>query len=228
MRSGCLVLLAAAAGAAAACGPDTLTAVGTPGGVYQPGQGCTLVEASNDCPPAPGAGPAPQLRFESAATAAITNSTPSTLSDLRVTCQRSYCGTGALQAHADFQWDDSIPSDPRRMATFVHTFDPPLELYGHTVTFAVSVEGPPVPMHAQIGIVSDYWHWVAWSPLPAGWTRVIGVVSPDNPLTKLDPAATSVMVHALQVDVYVPVSTPAGPTGSWSGTIYLDEEGWSP
>jgi len=112
------------------------------------------------------------------------------------------------------------------MATFVHTFDPPLDLYGKEVSFAVSVEGPSVPMHAQVGVVSDYWHWVAWAPLPAGWTHVAGVVSPDNALTKLDPSVTSVAVHTIQIDVYVPMAPASGSTGTWSGSIYLDDVGW--
>ena len=220
----------------AACGPGSLTAVESPGGVYQPNHGCTLVEATGDCP-SPSAAPfgnmstngiVPQLRFESETNTGMASSTPGTLSNVQVTCQRSFCGTGALGAHADFRWDDSITNDPRRMSTFVHTFDPPIDLIGHTVAFAVSVEGPPVPMHAQVGVVSDYWHWVAWSgvPVTGGWTRIAGVVGPENPLSKLDPAATSVLVHAINIDVYVPVAPASGTTGTWSGSIYLDEAGW--
>jgi hypothetical protein len=247
-----LAFILVGACSAASCGPKSVTAVGNPGGVYQPNHGCTLVEASGDCPapsvalsvamtdgaaaadaasgPTSGNVVGPQLRFESSTGTGMMNQTPGTLSNLQVTCQRSFCGTGALAAHADFRWDDSIANDPRRSGTFVHTFDPPIDLQGHTVSFAVSVEGegPKVPMHAQVGVVSDFWHWVAWSPVPAtgGWTRIAGVVGPENPLTKLDPQATAVLVRAINIEVYVPVAGASGTTGTWSGAIYLDEAGW--
>jgi hypothetical protein len=112
------------------------------------------------------------------------------------------------------------------MASFVHTFDPPLDLYGRTVSFSVLIEGPKVPMHAQVGVISDYWHWVGWAPLPSGWNRIAGVVSPDNALTKLDPSATTVPVHSIEIDVYVPTADASGVTGAWSGSIYLDDIGW--
>src|SRR5262249_37611052 len=111
-----------------------------------------------------------------------------------------------------------------------HTFDPPLDLYGRQVSFAVAWDGPGVPMHAQVGIVSDYWHWVAWAPLPqplpSGWTHIAGVVSPDNALTKLGRSVTSVPVHTIQIDVYVPMAPASGTTGSRSGSFYLDDVGW--
>jgi hypothetical protein len=223
MKSGAAACLLLAA-FAAACETRTLTAVGAPSGVYQPGEGCTLAQTGSACPP-PGAA-FPQLRFESTSDAAdLTVTTPST-TDLAVTCARSYCGTGSLSAHADLAWDDSISNDPRRFATFVRTFDPPLDLYGKTVSFAVSVEGPSVPMNAQVGVVSDYWHWVGWSVVADGWTHIAGVVSPDNPLTKLDAAATTVPVQTIQIDVYVPMAAASGAMGAWSGTIYLDDVGW--
>jgi hypothetical protein len=213
--------------AAVACSSDKVVAVGSPGGVYRPGMGCTEMESSGDCTPAGGPGWQPQLRFESDGDPGLTVDTPERVSDAHVDCQRSYCGTGSYTAHADLQWDDSIDNDPRRMASFVHTFDPPLDMIGQTISFAAMVEGPTVPMHAQVGIVSDYWHWVGWAPLPGGWTFISGVVSADNPLIMLaDPSVTSIPVSTIQIDVYVPMAPASGATGSWSGSIYLDDVGW--
>lgn len=212
-----------------ACEPGTIRVVGGPGGVYRPGQGCTLVE--NPSCPGPGQ-PAPQLRFESATDFGIVaDPSAGTLSNLRVTCTVSYCGTGALAAHAELSWM-SDPEDPQRMATFVHSFDPPVDLMGRTVGFSVHVaeaggDGSlTVPMHAQVGVIFEYWRWIAWSPVTDGWHRIEGVVSPDNPLSEIDPAVTSIPVSAINIEVYVPAAGASGPTGAWSGEIYLDDVSW--
>ena len=60
----------------------------------------------------------------------------------------------------------------------------------------------------------------------SGWNPIAGVVSPDNALTKLDPSATTVPVHSIEIDVYVPTADASGVTGAWSGSIYLDDIGW--
>jgi hypothetical protein len=81
-------------------------------------------------------------------------------------------------------------------------------------------------MHAQIGVIFDHWRYVGWAPLARGWNRVSGVVSPANTLTRIDPEVTSIPVTSLQIDVFVPINTVAGTSGSWSGEIYLDDIAW--
>ena len=45
---------------------------------------------------------------------------------------------------------------------------------GRTISFAVYVEELAVPMHAQIGVIFDYWRWVGWAPLSRGWNQISG------------------------------------------------------
>ncbi len=206
------------------CDAGSIHAVGGPGGVYRPDQGCTLIEGAPRCP-APGE-PAPALRFESPVNPGIVpDPDRGTLSNLAVTCQRSFCGTGSMVARAQLNWT-ADPDYPQRAATFTYAFDTPPELAGKTVSFAVYVEDATVPMHVQIGVIFDYWRWVAWSPVVPGWNRIAGVVSSANPLTKIDPSVTSIPVTSLQIDVYVPINTVAGDNGTWAGNIYLDDIGW--
>src|SRR3712207_5120060 len=98
------LLLLAFACTAAACDPRSLRLVGRPdGGVYRPDAGCTMVEDSPACP-AEG-DPVPQLRFESTANPGLVPDTrPGNVSNARVSCVRSYCGTGSFAAHADLEW----------------------------------------------------------------------------------------------------------------------------
>jgi hypothetical protein len=219
----------AAAGAACvaggACSPDTLRLVGNADGVYRPDAGCTMSEDSPACPAA--GDPAPQLRFETTGTdpGLVPDTGPGNISNVGVTCIRSYCGTGSFTAHADLEWTPD-PEYPQRMASFDHVFDPPLDLMGRTITFYVYVDAPTVPLHAQMGVIYEYWRWVGWTPVKTGWNRVEGVVSPDNPLTGIDPGVTSIPVTMLRLDVYVPVAEASGPSGNWSGEIYFDEIGW--
>lgn len=207
-----------------ACDAQTIQAVGGASGVYRPDQGCTLMEGAPSCP-APGE-PAPALRFESAVNPGVTaDADRGTLSNLQTTCRRSYCGTGSLSARADLVWT-ADPQYPQRAAVFSYAFDTPRDLAGKTVSFAIYVEEKTVPMHAQIGVVFEYWRWVAWAPVTAGWNHIAGVVSPANPLTKIDASITSIPVTSLEIEVYVPIETVAGDDGAWSGTIYLDDIGW--
>jgi hypothetical protein len=215
---------AAPAWLAAACDPATIQAVGAPGGVYRPDQGCTLTPGAPVCP-APGQ-VQPELQFESTANPGLVLDTaPGTLSDPRVSCARSYCGSGSFAARATLQWNDSDPNSPR-MGSFSHAFQPALDLMGHTISFNVFVDQVTVPMHAQVGVIFDYWRWVGWSPLSLGWNRIEGVVSPGNPLTKIDPAVTSIPVTSIRIDVYVPVADASGQQGSWAGEIFLDDVSW--
>lgn len=207
-----------------ACDARSIDAVGSPGGVYRPDQGCTLRASSPTCLAASEG--APSLRFETAVNPGVAaEADRGTASNLQVTCRRSYCGTGSLSARADLNWT-ADPQDPQRAAEFIYDFDTPRDLAGRTVGFAVYVEDVTVPMHAQIGVIFEYWRWVAWSPVSAGWNYIAGVVSPANPLTKIDSSVTSIPVTSLHIEVYVPVDTSAGDNGSWSGTIYLDEISW--
>ncbi|MES1209599.1 MAG: hypothetical protein ABUS79_26985, partial [Pseudomonadota bacterium] len=184
-----------------ACDAGSIHAVGSPGGVYRPDQGCTLKEATPSCPAF--AQIAPALRFESPQDPDVEPvSASGTLSNLAVTCRRSYCGTGSLVAAANLRWTDD-PEYPQRKATFRYELDSPRDLAGRTVAFAIYVEDVTVPMHAQIGVIFDFWRWVAWAPLSQGWNTIAGVVSPANPLTKIDPGVTAIPVTALQIDVYV-------------------------
>jgi hypothetical protein len=209
----------------AACDTTTIEAVGSPGGVYRPGQGCTLAPDAPVCP-APGQAQA-ELQFESLTDPGLALDTAAgTLSDLRVTCTRSYCGSGSLEAHATLQWNDNDPNAPLRMASVAHAFQPAVDLMGRTISFNVFVDQVTVPMHAQVGVIFDYWRWVGWAPLSRGWNRIEGLVSPSNPLTKIDPAVTAIPVTSIRIDVYVPVADASGTQGSWTGEIFLDDVSW--
>jgi len=219
-------IAAAPVGLGAACDPATIQAVGVPpGGVYRPDQGCTLVP---DAPACPGPGQAqPELQFEAVTSPGLVLDTaPGTLSDLRVTCTRSYCGSGSLAAHATLQWNDNDPNAPLRMGSFSHQFQPAVDLMGRTISFNVFVDQVTVPMHAQVGVIFDYWRWIGWSGLSRGWNHIEGVVSPSNPLSKIDAAVTSIPVTSIRIDVYVPVADASGTQGSWAGEIFLDDVGW--
>ena len=219
------VVAAAVSLLAAACDTTTIEAVGSPGGVYRPGQGCTLTPDAPACP-TPGQAQA-ELQFESPSDPGLTLDTaPGTLSDLRVTCTRSYCGSGSLEAHATLQWNDNDPNAPLRMGSFSHAFQPAVDLMGRTISFNVFVDQVTVPMHAQVGVIFDYWRWVGWSPLQRGWNRIEGLVSPTNSLTKIDPAVTAIPVTSIRIDVYVPVADASGTQGSWTGEIFLDDVSW--
>jgi hypothetical protein len=220
-----VVVIATLAGA---CGPTAIDLVGDPGGVYRPGEGCTLAPAAPACPGP--SDPQPKLRFEAETDTGITTDTsdaaPGALGNLRVTCARSYCGTGSLEADASLVWVNNDNTDPKRMGSFAHTFDQPVDLMGRTIGFYVYVEARTGPMHAQIGVIFDYWRYIGWTPLAEGWNRVEGVVSPANPLTKIDAAVTSIPVTEIRMDVYVPVAAASGTEGSWSGKIFLDDVSW--
>jgi hypothetical protein len=220
------VSLALLAALGSGCDPWTIEVVGSPGGVYRPGQGCTLAPGAPVCP-APGQ-PHAQLDFESedAARSVGTDTAAGTLANLRVTCTRSYCGSGSLEADSVLQWSNNDANDPLRMASFAYTFDPPVDLMNHTIGFSVSTDHLGVPMHAQIGVIYQYWRWIGWSPLSSGWNQIEGVVSPANPLTKIDPTVTSIPVTEIRMDVYVPVADASGTQGSWSGEIFLDDVSW--
>jgi len=218
------------AAVAGACDPATIEAVGSPGGVYRPDQGCTVTPGAASCP-AEGDAQQPELRFESAGDSGLTLDTaPGTLSDLRVTCARSYCGSGSVTAQATLQWNDAVaapnPDDPLRMGSFSHLFSPALDLMGHTIGFNVFVDDVTVPMHAQIGVIFDYWRWIGWAPLARGWNHIEGLVSPSNPLSKIDPSVKTIPVSSIRIDVYVPVVSVPGGQGSWVGKIFLDDVSW--
>jgi hypothetical protein len=213
------------AAAGAACDGTTIHAVGAPGGVYVPGQGCTLAPGAPVCP---GPGDAqPQLDFESASgdPGLALDPGTSTLSNLRVTCARSYCGTGSITAHAELVWNTD-PNDPTRMGSFAHTFDPAVDLIDHTIAFNVYVDPLTAPMHAQVGVIFDYWRWVGWAPLAQGWNHIQGVVSPANALTGIAAGTTSIPVTSIRIDVYVPAGVDSALQGSWAGEIYLDDVSW--
>jgi hypothetical protein len=220
--------LAVAAATVAGCEPGTIRIVGPGGGVYMPGQGCTTMAEAPSCPGP--SDPLPQLRFESLANPGVTPDLgPGNLSAVTVSCRHSYCGTGSLAAHAELVWANDDRNYPQRMASFTHVFDPPVDLYGKTIGFYVRIDGPPVPMHAQIGVIYQYWRWVGWAPVPVGsgeWLWIGGVVSPDNPLTEIDAAVTAIPVTEVRLDVYVPVAGASGSDGQWTGDIYIDDLGW--
>jgi hypothetical protein len=210
------------------CDAQTLDVVRSPGGVYRPDQGCTLTEGSRQCPLPNDEIPGSQLRFESEADSRLMTIRPDsdTFSNVRVTCRRSYCGTGSLGVHANFRWTGSAPDDSERLGTLVYTFDRPIDLMNRTVGFSVYVEEPTTHINAQIGVIHEYWRYIAWMPISSGWHRITGVVSPDNPLTEIDPGVTSIPVTELHIAVYLSVSPTSGGASAWSGEIYLDDVSW--
>jgi hypothetical protein len=216
----------------AACDARTIAAVGGPGGVYRADGECALQESSRDCPIGTAADPTlrPQLGFESAGDTGFSVGSTATVSNLRVTCKRSFCGTGSLAFHAVYRWTQATANDKERLGSITYKFDAPVDLLGRTIGFHVYTEGRLVPINAQVGVIyKGFWHWVAWSPLDTRqerWHSIAGVVSPENPLTKIEAGATSVPVTGFNIDVYLSVPPANGGPSAWTGEVYIDDVGW--
>jgi len=67
---------------------------------------------------------------------------------------------------------------------------------------------------------------LGWAPLARGWNHIEGLVSPSNPLSKIDPSVKTIPVSSIRIDVYVPVVSVPGGQGSWVGKIFLDDVSW--
>lgn len=226
-------LLAALLGAiaAAACSPNRIDAVGAPGGLYdpEPDAGCDLDDLGGGgraCPSGV------QFVFEARGDDAVFEvASRTTLSNRRVTCRRSYCGTGALAVTARYRWKEGLPSgDPSidRMGELRYKFAAPVDLYGKTLTFSAYVDNFNTPLNGQLAVISRYFRQVDDGPLlnTRGWNQKGGEISVANERLKLPPDTTSLLVTEIIVQVYLATSVRSGNHESWTGEIYFDDIGW--
>lgn len=204
---------------ALACQPNALEVVGAPGGVYRPDAGCAVEEeGASACP-----GGA-QLGFESADPLFAT-STPRLVSNVRVTCRRSFCGTGALAFRASYRWREGTEPDGNRLGELRLVFPEPVEMHGKELSMRVTFDPQNTPMNALIAVIyRSVFRKVDDVPLRRGWTEVGDLVGPGNRFwTGGD--VTTVPVTELRIQVYL--ATPVRSGGdTWTGDVYIDEVGW--
>jgi hypothetical protein len=129
-----------------------------------------------------------------------------TASNLRTTCERTYCGSGALAVDASL----SYPG-PR-----IVNVERPLggqNLVGKTVTAHVYVSSFGAPMNGHVYYIDrgGFWKMVTWKVLQPGWNVISAVVN----------EATADAVKTLGVSAYLAVDNT-----KWSGKILVDEIGW--
>lgn len=219
----------------AACDARTLSAVGAPPGVYRPNAGCAVTEGGGAACPL-----GLQWGFEDARDVSeFRVTTPGTLANASVTCQRSYCGTGALMMHAVYRWEQPEPTPSPRMGTVVHKFATPVELLNRELSFRVMVkqirpppppgtEGFVTPVNGQIAFISNGRYRIVWDgPLNfrTAWQTRGGVVGPGNTCCMDLPASTT-SIKASQIDIDVYLATRVFGGDEFEGEIYLDEIGY--
>lgn len=205
------------------CGEQVIQAVGRGDGEAGPPQQCPAVADTTS-----------SLGFESPGDAGriVPDMLYTSVSSAVVSSTRSHCGTSSLAVDVYLTWMSPAPDTTDREAALKYTFDPPVDLLGHTVSFWIFADGPPLPQQAQIGVDvqpqpgQPPWHPVDRETLDPGWNRISGTVSGANPLTQLDPAASSIDVTDLKLDFFIPSTVLSGDRGNWSGTIYIDDIAW--
>jgi hypothetical protein len=217
---------------AAACDPTTVDAVGIRPGVYQPGAGCTVTEGGGRLCPV-----GRQLGFETAGDPgfAIQGESGANVANPRTSCERSFCGSGALTVRARYRW--TAPNGgATRLGTIVHKLTEPVDLLGKELSFKVSIrqllpdqrEGASTPINGQIAITSrgGRYRIVADGPLPTrpGWHTMGGLVIPENDKLGYDDRPTSIVATEIHVQIYLSVPVTGGDV--WEADLFFDEIGW--
>jgi hypothetical protein len=223
MRPAPLILLLALGG----CGGDPIRAVDSPGGAFQSGAGCQVPELEAGGPQA--CPSTAQLRFDAPADdGAIT--TTSNLGDKRVSCRRSFCGPGSLVFHAAYRWPPAGPTEGEKLGELRHRFEPPLEVYGKTLSHALYLDGPSTPVNAYMAVIDRggrFW-MVQDGPvyLFRQWTQRGATVDVDNTWLKLLAGTSSLVASEIRIAVYLATDVRTGDREHWAADVYLDELGW--
>jgi hypothetical protein len=191
-------------------------------GVFRSDAGCVLAEEGGGACPTRA-----QFPFETSEPGFVSRS-PRLISNLRVTCHRSFCGTGALAYHASLHWRDNSEQNPDKLAEVRYLFATPVDMLGQELSYEVAVDPFNTPMNALVAVVSrGRFHKVDDGPLLGrdGWKTKGGVVGPQNQYWEGADNVTSVPVSEIWIQVYLSIPARA-PGGTWQGEIYLDEVGW--
>lgn len=201
-----------------ACQARDLAAVSA-SGVYVPDAGCTVREEGGSACPTHA-----QLAFETSQTR-FASASPRLLDDVRVSCRHSFCGTGSLAFHASFHWREGEAS-PEKLGEIRTTLDPPVEMAGRQLTYAIRVEPASTPVNSLLAVISRGFHKVEDGPvLGASWNPKGGTVGPENPFWEGAANATSVPVSEIHIQFYLALPVRGG-DGTWQGDVYVDEIGW--
>lgn len=213
--------------ALAACDARTVVAVSSiDGGVYRPDASCTLVEEGRSlCPTG-----APYGFDNPVLDPGFSVGSSGTLTNLRVNCEKSFCGGGSLTARA-------VYSNDSRMGVVVFKFPQPRDLFDKILSFRVFVrqrtpvvdrDGFRTPINGQLAIIHQgRWRQVDDGPLldGRGWNVKIGKISAENTHLELPASTRSVLVSEIQLQVYL--ATDVRPSGdTFIGDIFIDEFGW--
>jgi hypothetical protein len=206
------------------CEPRMVSAVDPAVGVYRPGGECAVLEAGGaSCPT--GA----QIAFDHEGdTRGFEASAP--LGNLRVSCRRPYCGTGALAVSGAYRWRDPRVQPPasERLGEIRYQLPEPVDLLGKTIAFDVFVDGPRTPFNIQLAIDTGPFRSVhdgvfsSWG----GWTRWAGLVDPST-LRPSPGAVTTLPVTAIIIQLYLATEVRTGDLEHWNPEIYIDELGWN-
>jgi hypothetical protein len=135
------------------------------------------------------------------------DSTNASLSNVRWTCERSYCGPGALVM------DGRLQNPGNNLGQIARTLPQATNLVGKTLTAYVYVDALTASTRAHVQTVGTGNQYVTTgeTQLAPGWNVVSG------PVTDRSAMATT----KITVEVYLGV---AGQ--SWTGRIFVDEVGW--
>lgn len=215
----CLFALLAGVG----CQPHRLVAVGAPDAAGDapalPDGGVALPAPDGGCPPrdasAQGCPSGSQLTFDDGPVTGFSTIDPE-LSNLRVSCSRSFCGGGSLAFAARYTWDNGGDG---RLGEVVYTLPQPLDLAGKYVWARVRYEPDETPMNALLAVTTGGRFRRLWDGWIHGDWNSIGAVIP------VPPEGGAVLVTMIRIQVYLSVPVLTG-TDTWTGQIYIDEIGW--
>jgi hypothetical protein len=214
----------------ASCDAAHIQAVGSPGGAFRSGAGCSPDDLQ-------AAGPVAcmfpaQLGFEQLADDALLEVTTGNLKGKQVSCRRSYCGAGALVLHADYRWRVGVPPvSNEKLGELRHRLATPTDVYGKTMTCALYVDGPDTPVNAYIAVIdtTGRFHMVHDEPVLIfrRWTQRGAAVLASNLELNLPPGATSLVVKEILIAVYLATDVRTGDNDHWSADFYLDQIAWN-
>jgi hypothetical protein len=211
------------------CGPETISAVDPPIGFYVPNAMCVTREGGGAACPT-GA----QFGFERATDHLdFQLDKPAAQQNARVSCQRTFCGTGAFAYHAIYRWPRGVPGEMAdRYHDVSYKFPQPVDMRGKTLTARIFVESFTTPLNAQLAIVQSRGRYriIFDGPLlsQSGWNTVGGIVGPENPKA-FSPGETvpaMVPVSDLMLVVYLSTDVRSGDRENWESDVYFDEIGW--
>jgi hypothetical protein len=211
------------------CGGETLEAVGNPGGAFRSGAGCSVADLESGGPQACPATQRAQLRFDDL-TDQVLVSLSDNLSDKHVSCRRSWCGPGSLAFQAAYRWPITGPTEGEKLGEIRHRFDPPIDLFGKTVTHALFVEGVFTPVNAFVAAIEGNGRFWMIQDGPVNlfgqWVQRGARVDVENARLALPAGTTSLLISEIRIAVYLATDVRAGDREHWQGRVHVDELGW--